>query len=608
MNMYPCKKSCLFLFVFLLSFFLPAVGQSQISAAGQESSSGKVDIEVVPRQDTITAGSEIAYAVLMDIEEKWHLNAHNPTLDYLIGVDLEMRSSEKALVADVQYPQPKRLPFSFAEDELDVYEGEATILVKMKTSSKLEDGTHRLEGMLTVQACTDQVCLPPDDVELAFPVTIGDKNVASDRAELFQELENRERATISEAEGNEIASMFKEQGYFWAFLGIFLIGLALNLTPCVYPMLSVTVALFGGQDEKSAASMTRTFSKALVYVLGIVFMYSALGVAAAYTGELFGSWLQSPWVLGGIGVLILLLALSMFGMYELQPPAWVMEKLGNTQQTTGYVGHFLSGLLVGIFAAPCIGPPIIALLAFVGSQGSPFFGFFSFFIMAVGLGFPYLILGTFSGLLNKMPKSGLWMVWVKKVFGVVLVGVGLFYLALAFVPGYTMYAVLATVVAGGLYLGFIEQSGSEKTVFRRIKYAVGVAALVVGVLLYQNLQKESITWQQYNADRIADTDQPVMLYFFADWCIPCIELDRRTFTDNRVIEQTEAFVRMKVDLTHFDSERAERLREKYDIAGVPTIKFLDSEGGEVEDARVVGYLSAEEFLKRLEIAREAYNE
>src|SRR5699024_3298896 len=209
-----------------------------------------------------------------------------------------------------------------------------------------------------------------------LPNTNGDKVVASEHTELFEELDQRE-ATISSADDNEIASMFNEKGYFWAFFSIFLIGLALNLTPCVYPMLSVTVSLFGGNENKSSVSSASTFSKALVYAFGIVCMYGALGLMSAFTGVVIGRWLESPWVLAGIGILIFLLSLSMFGLYELQPPAWMMQKLGKTQQTSGYIGHFLSGLLVGVFAAPCIGPPIIALLAFVGAQGSPVFGFFA---------------------------------------------------------------------------------------------------------------------------------------------------------------------------------------------------------------------------------------
>jgi thiol:disulfide interchange protein DsbD len=582
--------------VVLLTSTHVVLGQS-----GMGSNLDKVDIESVAKLDTLTAGSEAQFAVKMDINEGWHLNAHNPTLDYLIGVDLAVDASQHGIVSDIRYPNPKQVKFSFAQDLLDVYEGSPTILVKLETAKNLEPDTYTLHGTLTVQACSDKVCLPPADVELSLPFTIGNKTVPSARhAELFTQLENREAVSVTSAENNQIASMFSQQGYFWAFLSIFLIGLALNLTPCVYPMMSVTVSLFGGNETKQNSTTASAFSKALVYVLGIVSMYSVLGVVAAYTGGLFGSWLQSPWVLAGIGMLILLLSLSMFGVYELQPPAWVMQKLGKTQQASGYIGHFLSGLLVGVFAAPCIGPPIIALLAFVGAQGSPVFGFLTFFVMALGLGLPYLILGTFSGLLTKMPKSGVWMIWVKKVFGVVLVGVALFYLALAFAPGYSMYAVLATVIIGGIYLGFIERSGNQKTIFRWVKYAVGIGTLLAGFMLFQNLQKEGVQWQPYDASVIEQADKPVMLDFYADWCIPCIELDRKTFTDGRVIEETESFIRMKVDLTHFDSKRAEKLRRQYDIAGVPTIMFLDSEGNEVEDARVVGFLNADNFLKRVD--------
>lgn len=579
-----------------------AAGQSQPSAAGMGSTLEKVSIESVSKFDTLAAGEEARFAVIMDIKDGWHLNAHNPPQDYLIGVDLSVEAGDHAMVSDIQYPRPKQMKFSFARDVLDVYEGKAIVLLKMKTSRNLKPGNYNITGSLQIQACSDQVCLPPSTAELNFLIRIGDRTVASEHTEMFDRLADREATTPGPAEGNRIASMFSNQGYLWAFFSIFLIGLALNLTPCVYPMMSVTVSLFGGNEAKSTAS---TFSKALTYVLGIVFMYSALGVMAAYTGELFGSWLQSPAVLAGIGLLILLLSLSMFGFYELQPPAWMMQKLGQTQQTSGYIGHFLSGLLVGVFAAPCIGPPIIALLAFVGSQGSPAFGFLTFFVMALGLGLPYLILGTFSGLSGKIPQSGLWMVWVKKVLGVVLIGVALFYLALAFVPGYSMYAVLATVVLGGIYLGFVEKSGQASTIFRWLKYATGIAALIAGFMLFQNLQKEGVQWKKYDAQLINQTDKPVMLDFYADWCIPCIELDRKTFTNDRVIDQTESFLRMKVDLTHFDSKRAGKLREKYGIAGVPTILFLDTEGKEIKDARVVGFLNADDFLERIEKVHES---
>ena len=599
-----CKSRYLFSILFFLLMSLPVFGQGQ-SFGGSGNKGGtldKVTVDIVAGQDSVQAGSELKYAIAMNIDDGWHLNAHNPPLNYLIGVSLDISTSNQAMVSDIQYPNPLKKQFSFADEVLDVYEGRSHVVLKAKTASNLKTGSYRLNGELTIQACSDQVCLPPSTVKLDFPFTVGSENTPAN-TELFETLDQN-RSSVSQS-SNEIASMVNNQGYIWAFFSIFLIGLALNLTPCVYPMMSVTVSLFGGNEDKSTAA---TFSKALTYVLGIIFMYSALGVMAAYTGELFGSWLQSPWVLAGIGILILLLSLSMFGLYELQPPSWMMQKLGKTQQASGYIGHFVSGLLVGVFAAPCIGPPIIALLAFVGAQGSPIFGFFTFFVMAFGLGLPYLILGTFSGLLGKIPQSGLWMVWVKKVFGVVLVGVALFYLALAFAPSYSMYAVLATVVAGGIYLGFIEQSGNQTNTFRWLKYATGAAALIAGFMLFQNLQKEEVQWQQYDAQLIKQTDKPVILDFYADWCIPCIELDRKTFTDNRVINRTKSFLRMKVDLTHFDSKRAEKLRQQYNIAGVPTIMFLDSDGNEIKDTRVVGFLNANNFLERLEKVEQVVSE
>lgn len=595
------KPRHLFYTLLFLLVSLPVIGQGQ-SFAGSDNAGGtldKVSIDVISGQDSVQAGSELQFAIAMDIDDGWHLNAHNPPLDYLIGVELDLSTSNEAIVSDIQYPSPLQKKFNFADEILDVYESTSHVVLKAKTGSSLEPGTYRLDGELTIQACSDEVCLPPSTVELEFPFTVGSQNIPAN-VELFEDLDEN-RGSVSQS-GNEIATLFNEQGSLWAFLSIFLIGLALNLTPCVYPMMSVTVSLFGGNAQEGM-STGKTFSRALVYVLGIVSMYSVLGVVAAFTGNLFGSWMQSPWVLAGIGVLILLLSLSMFGVYELQPPAWMMQKFGKTQQVTGYIGHFLSGLLVGVFAAPCIGPPIIALLAFVGAQGSPLFGFLAFFVMALGLGIPYLFLGTFSGYLNKMPQSGTWMIWVKKLFGVVLVGVALFYLSLAFFPEYTMWSVLFTLVAGGIYLGFIERSGSSKRTFRWVKYGTGISALIAALLLFQNLQKEGVEWQQYDAELIGQSGQPVILDFYADWCIPCIELERQTYTDEDVIARTDDFVRMKVDLTHYDSERSEKLKEQYDIAGVPTVIFIDNNGQEVSEARVVGFMDANAFLKKIEIAK-----
>ncbi|HLE32608.1 MAG TPA: cytochrome c biogenesis protein CcdA [Bacteroidota bacterium] len=561
------------------------------------SSGNRVTAEAKLSQESFQSGSVAKIAIVLSIEDGWHVNAHNPTYDYLIGTSVELQSMEGVIIADIRYPEGSLLQFGFADDLLRVYDGAAPIFLTLKLSEKIKPGTYTLPAIVLVQACNDQVCLAPSSVAVDVSLTIVEATapVKSANDALFA---GYDATVTSGAQENELAQLFATEGSFVAFLAIFLIGLALNLTPCVYPMLSVTVSLFGTQSDTNTA---RVFVKAVVYVLGIASMYSVLGVTAAMSGGLFGNWLQSPWVLGAIGALLFGLALSMFGVYQIQAPYWLTSKLGGTTGT-GFISLFISGLVVGIFAAPCIGPPVIALLALVGQKGDPLFGFWAFFILSLGLGFPYLILGTFSGLLKKVPRSGAWLIWVERIFGVVLVGAALFYISLAFFPKFAAYVVPFTLIVGGLYLGFIEPSAKDKVWLKRIKWVFGIASVVVGGLFANALREPSVSWHPYDEDWITEakaSEQPIIMDFYADWCIPCLELDRKTFTDPEVIAIADRFVRLKVDLTHFDSPEAEALRKKYDIAGVPTIVFLDTDGTEVVSSRVVGYLPPERFLEKM---------
>ncbi len=404
--------------------------------------------------------------------------------------------------------------------------------------------------------------------------------------------------TVSAAETTDIGDAF-DRGLPLALLLVFLIGLALNLTPCIYPMLAVTVSIFGGQTETRTLSV---FGKALIYVLGIATMYSVLGVAAALTGGLFGGLLQSRAVLVGISLLFILLALSMFGLYELQVPPAVMAKLGGTQKA-GLAGIFLSGLLVGVFAAPCIGPPIIALLALVGQRADPLFGFMVFFVLSLGLGAPYLVLGTFSGLLRKMPRSGEWMIWVKKLLGFVLVGVAFFYLSLAFRPSLVFVLIPLTLVVGGMYLGFLERSSVPGRWFVWFKRLVGVGAIMGGIMFFAIGRQPSLEWTPYTPERVAAANRTTVLYFTADWCIPCLELDRRTFTDDSVIRELQRLATLKADLTRYDSPESRDVREQYAIRGVPTMVFLDAAGNELPNTRRVGFVNADDMLQHLDAVR-----
>ena len=573
---------------------------------------------------TIASGDRGEAKVAIRVRESWHVNANPPTLDYMIPTEVSLGPKGGVTVGKVIYPAAREQKLAFEEKPLRVYDHAFEVRLPLIAGAGTAQGKVTLTGTVGFQACNDQVCLAPASVPFELVVSVegvavggptpgagaaaGDAppaaspGSASGRASSGTGFTTAPPAagTSGPLVNNPIARMLAG-GSVAAFLGLFAIGLALNLTPCVYPMLGVTVSIFGA---RRAAPPMQVFGLALIYVLGMAVMYSALGVAAALSGGLFGAALQSPVVLVGIGVLLAALAFSMFGLYELQAPAWLREKVGGAG-ATGAVGIFLSGLVVGVIAAPCVGPPVVALLALVGAKGDPWFGFTSFFTLAMGLGAPYLVLGTFSNLLQRLPRSGDWMVWVKKVFGVVMLSVGTFYISLAIAPRVSDWILPAALIAGGIYLGFIDRSAGSKPAFRALRWAVGVLGLAGGITVIATAPSEGVAFEAFDEQALAATlreGRPALLDFTADWCAPCHELERFTFTDARVKEATRDFRAFKVDLTKYQSPDAERWRRQYGINGVPTVVFLSPDGNEVMEARVEGFVPPARFLERVQTA------
>jgi len=382
-----------------------------------------------------------------------------------------------------------------------------------------------------------------------------------------------------------------------AFFAVYLLGLALNLTPCVYPMLAITVSLFRRQGEDSRASSA---VRALVYVGGMALMYSSLGVLAALTGSLMGSVLSHPLVLTLIGIMIVWFAGTLLGWYPFQFSLNFLTSLQNNKSSLSLFRFFSSGLFVGLFAAPCIGPPIISLMAFVSTQGDPFYGFLLFFVLALGLGTPYLFLGTYSGLIDKLPKSGMWMVWVEKFFGVILLAVGSFYLSSAWIPVLIEWILPMALIAGSVYLGFIEKSSGYSVSFNRFRRTLAILLIFLTAVWFLNSPSEKLHWEPYTPAKFEEAkqmDRPIVIDFYADWCLPCHELEHFTFSNPQVIKAMGAFSRLRVDLTRSPDATTETLLESYQLRGVPTILFLDSSGQEYEHSRIEGFLPPKAFLK-----------
>ena len=564
-----------------------------------------VKIETALSVDTVHLGSSFQVAVIGEVKEGWHVNANPPTLEYLIPTELKLEPVDGLTFGKMQYPEAARLKFAFADEELDVYEGRVIIRFPVSIGGDDVLGEKVIKGTFRYQACNDQVCLAPVNQEVWIPFRVASLEQPSRpiNLDLFESVASDLSlgGTLGLAETN-LGLLIEEQGWFLTLLALFVLGLALNLTPCVYPMIPVTIGYFSRQSE---GRTSRLFGLALMYLLGIAVTYSVMGVVAALTGQIFGALLQNPWVLVGIAGIMVALALSLFGVYQIQAPNFIRQKVSG-DSGGGVLGALSMGLVVGIVAAPCVGPVTIGLLTYVGATGNPWVGFWMFFTLSMGLGIPYVALGTFSGGLKKLPRSGVWMLWVEKLFGFAMLGLALYFIAPLFPEGVIPWMVLALALVSGVWLGWLDKNSGGGTTFHWLKKATGLAALAVGVFaVIPETPGVAIVWQDYDPalfDQAREEGRPVLLDFTADWCIPCRELERFTFSDEKVIAAVNPFLTLKVDLTHFESPEARPLREQFDVVGVPTIVFLDVRGREVQESRVVGYLGPDDFLQQVKRA------
>ena len=395
--------------------------------------------------------------------------------------------------------------------------------------------------------------------------------------------------------------MIIEKGLPYAIIAFFLFGLALNLTPCVYPVIPLTVGYFGGQSGRSKGS---SFVMALFYVVGIAIIFAILGLISGLAGKQWGFLFQNPWFVIVVTTIILAMAASMFGAFEITVPSWLTSSLGKSRE--GNIGALVMGLTVGIVIAPCAAGIIIGLVGLVAKLGIVTKGTLLFFIMGLGLGLPYLILATFSGLLTKIPQSGMWMIWVRKLFGVLLIGVALYFFLPQAKHIYDQQGFFFGLLAifGGLLLGFLDHAPGYTKNFKIGRGIFGVLMILFGIFLVNKaIQAKSseLNWVHYQNETIAELQQegkPIFIDFYADWCAPCKEMDRTTFKDERVIEIAKQIKMVKVDCTAPDGN-IKMFMEKYKVTGMPTLVFIGKNGEEVFEMREIGYLGADGFLEKV---------
>jgi len=386
----------------------------------------------------------------------------------------------------------------------------------------------------------------------------------------------------------------------WTLLGIFLGGMALNLTPCVYPLIPITVSYFGGRSSKGKGE---TLAHGLCYVGGLALTNSILGVAAALTGGLMGAMLQNPFVLAAVAVILLVFASSMFGFWEFRLPQGLTQAAAKSY--TGYFGSIFMGITLGVVAAPCIGPFVLGLLTWIAGMGNPYLGFLVFFTLSVGLGLPLFLLAMFSGQLDRLPRSGEWMLWVRKLMGWVLVGMAAYFIRPVLSTTIGDIVLSAVALGAGLHLGWIDRTRAAFKAFGWMKTIAGIAGLVTATFLVGSLVMAGpdASWHPYSDQLLKEAvvqKKPVIIDFSAAWCAPCRELDEVTFRDPEIVKRSKnEFILVKVDLTRKGNPVYERLLKQFDVRGVPTVVFIDPSGKERRDLRLVDFLPPGPFLVRM---------
>lgn len=466
---------------------------------------------------------------------------------------------------------------------------------------------------IAYQGCTSGFCYPPEVKEIKvadLPIAqIANAEKTSEKSTALSAPPKAEQDRLAE-------SLFNSK---YAVFGFFLLGLGLAFTPCVLPMLPLLSAIVIGQNQRP--NMWRAFALSFVYVQGMALTYTLLGLIVAAIGLPFQVALQHPYVMIGLSIIFVLLALSMFGVFTLQLPSSLQTKLSllSQQQKAGALGGvFLMGMIAGLVASPCTSAPLSGALLYVAQSGDLFTGAITLYLLALGMGVPLILITLFG---NKiLPKSGMWMETVKKLFGFVMLALPVFLISRILPDEWTprLWAMLGT--AFFIWFAFQMPKNGTGWVFRILFLVAAMISVkplqtwvwgetstpsaienkVVSHVEFKKVKSEAELQQA-----LAENNKPlVMLDLYADWCVACKEFEKETFSDPSVQKAFGDMLLLQVDMTK-NSEENRALMTKYKVLGLPTILFFNRDGKEIEGSRVNGFMPPVEFLQWIQKIRKA---
>ena len=550
---------------------------------------------------------------------------------------------EGMTIQNVALP-PGKMKDDMTFGQTEVYYSPVQAVISLKRDDPASEQPLTLTA--TYQGCNEPVgvCYAPIHkvVELTLPAvkaaidavaeTVSGPATAAGidaTAELFQ---LPSKAPAVETEAYKIDQMF-QTGDFWLILtGFFGIGLLLAFTPCVFPMFPILSGIIANRGKH--VTKRHGFILALAYVLGMAITYAIAGVAAGLSGAMLSAALQNVWVLGTFALVFVLLSFSMFGFYELQLPGSLQTKLSEEAgQLKGgqLTGVFGMGALSALIVGPCVAAPLAGALLYISQSGDVVLGGSALFMMALGMGVPLLLLGTSAGAL--LPRAGAWMESIKRFFGVLLLGVAIWLISPVINDVAHMLLWAALLIISAMYLHAIDPLPDRASGLQKFLKGVGVIALLLGVALLigvlsgsrdvlQPLSKLGVTnasttstdmngagvtnYQTLPFQRVKTVteldeqirqsqDKYIMVKFYADWCISCKEMERFTLSDPQVQSRLQDVVLLQIDVTNGTPDDAALLK-RFKLFGPPGILFIDRQGNDVPDIKIIGFLNKKDFL------------
>ncbi len=474
------------------------------------------------------------------------------------------------------------------------------------------------------QGCAERgICYPPQQqvFTLALPAAEGATTVAA-----AAPVSTGATPAVKQSEQDQIADMLRG-GSTWLVVGVFfLIGLGLAFTPCVFPMIPILSGIITGQG--SNITTRKAFMLSLAYVLAMALTYTVAGIFAALAGENLQAMLQNPVALTVFALVFVALAMSMFGFYDLQLPSGLQSRLAeisNRQKGGSLAGAAVMGLLSALIVGPCVAPPLAGALIYIGQTGDAVLGGLALFAMSMGMGAPLIAIGTSAGKL--LPRAGAWMDTVKAVFGVTMLAVAIYLLERVISPVAAMFLWGTLLIVSGVYMGALSQLPEGASGWRRLWKGLGLVLVIYGGLFLVGVAADGKNTLQplrglavggggaaeaqakfRPVKTVADLDRelaaakaagkPVMLDFYADWCVYCIQMERETFPDPVVRNAFDQMILLKADVTEND-EADKALQRHMGVAAPPAMIFWDDQGNEIRHLRLLGFKGPEDFAAHL---------